>query len=126
MAMFESRKLIARIREDGYATNERSLHTLTPGKTSGISAPIFEDGKLAATLTLSFFSSAMRMDEAVRRFVPDVKRVAAEISSALDSRSASVAATVKQVAAVPEKKKNRASGTLKTHSREHLKGATQI
>lgn len=84
MSMFESRKLIERIRQDGFATNDRTRHTLTPGKTSGVSAPIFENGKVSATLTMSFFSSAMRMDEAVRRFAPDVKRVAFEITSALD------------------------------------------
>ena len=87
ISMFESRKLIARIREDGYATNDRTLHTPTPGKTSSISAPVFDDGKIAATLTMAYFSSAMRMAEAVRRYAPDIKKVAAEITGALQQAS---------------------------------------
>ena len=132
MAIFESRKLLERIREDGFATNDRTRHTLTPGKTSGISAPIFEDGKVAATLTMSFFSSAMRMEEAVRRFAPDVKRVAADITAALEApatlnlgASKSLDTPVR-LAKVVSEKQNRQRRNSKSAAREVGKGAARI
>lgn len=81
--MFRSDKLVRRIREDGYATCDRNPHTANPGKTSSISVPLFEHGRVTGSLTLVFFSSAMSMAEAVRRYVHDLKLTAAAISAGL-------------------------------------------
>ena len=83
LEMFKSEKLISRIREDGYATFDRNPHSAVPGKTSSIGVPIFEGQRVAGTLTLMFFASAMPMAEAVRRYVADLKLAAAAISDEL-------------------------------------------
>ena len=94
MDMFRSEKLVQRIREDGYATFDRNPHTAVPGKTSSIGVPIFEDRRVAGTLTLVFFSSAMPMAEAVRRYADDMKAVAAAISRDLARDAALMAVPV--------------------------------
>lgn len=83
MDMFRSDKLLARIREDGYATCDRNPHSAVPGKTSSIGVPIFEGERVAGTLTLVFFASAMSMAEAVRRYLDDMKAAASVISAEL-------------------------------------------
>lgn len=84
LEMFKSEKLVQRIREDGYATFDRNPHTAVPGKTSSIGVPIFDGEQVAGTLTFVFFSSAMTMAEAVRRYVDDLKATAATISEELE------------------------------------------
>lgn len=83
LEMFKSEKLVQRIREDGYATFDRNPHTAVPGKTSSIGVPIFEAERVAGTLTLVFFSSAMPMAEAVRRYVDALKATAQSIATDL-------------------------------------------
>ena len=80
---FKSERLVQNIRDNGYATWERNPHSQFPGKTSAIAVPVFEDGTVAAALTLVFFATAMPMAEAVRRYVPDLKQAAAQITAAL-------------------------------------------
>lgn len=77
--MFLSGKLTKRIREDGFALNDRTMHTANPGKTSSISVPIMEHGYEVAELTLSYFSSVMQPKEAVRRFADLLKITAVKI-----------------------------------------------
>lgn len=83
--MFTSGKLVERIRGDGYSSYDRSLHTPTPGKTSSISVPLFEQDKLMATLTLTVFSSAISMSAAIERYLALLRKVAQDISHALDA-----------------------------------------
>lgn len=83
LEMFKSEKLVHRIREDGYATFDRNPHAAVPGKTSSIGVPIFENTHVVGTLTFVFFSSAMPMAEAVRRYVEDLKVSAAAITQEL-------------------------------------------
>jgi IclR family mhp operon transcriptional activator len=83
LEMFKSEKLVRRIREDGYATFDRNPHSAVPGKTSSIGVPIYEGEQVAGTVTLVFFSSAMPMAEAVRRYADDLKAAAAAISQEL-------------------------------------------
>ena len=80
LSMFESGQLVERIQEDGYASHDRNRHSQSPGKTSALSVPVFENGLLSSVLTLTFFSTSMPMAEAVRRFIPEMKQVAANIS----------------------------------------------
>lgn len=89
LEMFKAEKLVRRIRDDGYATCDRNPHTAVPGKTSSIGVPIFEGQRVAGTLTLVFFSTAMTMAEAVRRYADALKTTAVQISRdlALDADS---------------------------------------
>lgn len=83
--LFKSGKLTRRIREAGYATHDRTLHTANPGKTSSIAVPIIEAGREAGEITLSFFSTAMRMAQAEERFVDALKQTALEIGEELSA-----------------------------------------
>jgi len=42
-------------------------HTKNPGKTSSIAVPLYEDGQIAATMALAFFSSALRVEDAFEK-----------------------------------------------------------
>jgi len=81
--IFKTPRLVQNIRDNGYATWERNPHTPFPGKTSSIAVPVFEDGQVSASLTLVFFSSALSMAEAVKRYVDDLKQAAAALTEQL-------------------------------------------
>ncbi len=83
--MFKSERLVQNIRDNGYATWERNPHTQFPGKTSSIAVPVFDRSKVAATLTLVFFATAITMAEAVRRYAEDLKASARDITAQLQS-----------------------------------------
>jgi IclR family mhp operon transcriptional activator len=83
LEMFRSDRVVQRIREDGYGSCDRNPNTAVPGKTSSIAVPIFEGPKVLGTLTLVYFSSAMPMSEAVKRYAQDLKDTAAAISREL-------------------------------------------
>ena len=83
LEMFKSDKLVKRIREVGYATCHRNPHTPFPGKTSSIAVPIFECGRVVGTLTLVFFASAMSTEDAVSRYLDDLKQAAQKLSDKL-------------------------------------------
>lgn len=68
MRLIEEESLLEDVRRLGYATRGNNHFTRNPGKTSSIAVPIFQHGRVAGALTLAFFSSAVRMDEAVRQF----------------------------------------------------------
>ncbi len=75
-------KLIAHVREVGYAT--RSPH-VEPRNSNTIAVPIFNaEGEVAATLGLTYFTSAFRTRlEACERYAPVLKAAATEISQDL-------------------------------------------
>lgn len=77
--------LIDDIRAKGYATQVRNLYTATPGKTSSIAVPLFDNGRVVGSMALIFFASAMSMDEALRQYVGDLKATAQTISAALSA-----------------------------------------
>ncbi len=76
---------VEKIRSQGYATQGRNHFNLTPGKTSSIAVPIFLDGVFEAAMTMVFFVSAMKLDEAIERYLAELKSTAAAISAALNS-----------------------------------------
>jgi len=88
LEMFRSGALTRRIREDGFATHDRTTCTLNPSKTSSIAAPIFEGERLAGVVSLSYFSTAMPMAEAVRRYADAVKQCAGAIGLSLAEQAA--------------------------------------
>jgi len=74
---------VEKIRKDGYAVQGRNHYNRTPGKTSSIAVPIFNDGEFEAAMTMVFFVNAMKLDAALDRYLPTLKRYAAAISSDL-------------------------------------------
>ena len=79
LVMFENDYLPQKIRSDGFAIHVRNPHTLNPGKTSSISVPLFDGETLAGTLTLVFFSTAMKPGDAARQFYAQLNRTARAI-----------------------------------------------
>ncbi|MHB8286777.1 MAG: helix-turn-helix domain-containing protein [Caulobacteraceae bacterium] len=87
LALFDSGVMVREIQQDGFATMGRNMHTQNPGKTSSIGAPVFQGDSLIGTIALVFFSSALKMSDAVERYAPEIKRTAAAIGEALDNPS---------------------------------------
>lgn len=54
--------------EDGYASFIRNPYTNDPGKTSSIGVPLYRGEDLIGAMTLSFFSSAMRVSDAFEKY----------------------------------------------------------
>ncbi len=92
LALFESGVLVREIQQDGFATMGRNMHTQNPGKTSSIGAPVFHGEALVGAISLVFFSSALKMSDAVERYAPDIKRTAKAIGAALADEPAGVRA----------------------------------
>ncbi|TRW14434.1 IclR family transcriptional regulator domain-containing protein [Glacieibacterium frigidum] len=92
ITLLEKEGLAAEIRAQGYATRGNNTFTANPGKTSSIAVPIFEGGHVAGCLTLAFFSSAIKMADAVRQFVDPLKASAAAIEAELSRGNVAVAA----------------------------------
>lgn len=83
MKMLESGDLLDDIRRVGYAVKGRNRFTETPGKTSSIARPIFGSEGVVGSIVVIFFSSTMKMDDAITRFDPDLKLTADRISGSL-------------------------------------------
>jgi IclR family mhp operon transcriptional activator len=83
LALFECGLLVQEIQKDGYATKGRNRYTENPGKTSSLAAPVFDSAGVAGAVTLIFFSTSMKMADAVQKYADDVKRTAATITSVL-------------------------------------------
>ena len=54
--------------EDGYASFIRNPYTNDPGKTSSIGVPLYRGEELVGAMTLSFFSSALRVADAFKEY----------------------------------------------------------
>ena len=78
-------KMLQDIKAKGYATQARNAYTATPGKTSSIAVPLFQDNRVTGSLALIFFASAVSMSEAETRFLVPLQQTAAAISAALGS-----------------------------------------
>lgn len=71
---------IEHIRRQGYAVQGRNHFNRTPGKTSSIAVPIFNDGEFEAAMTMVFFVNAMKLDAALAKYLGTLKEFAAAIS----------------------------------------------
>lgn len=81
IALFEKEGLAEQIVAQGYATRAHNTFTRNPGKTSSIAVPIFDEHhRIAGTLTLAFFASAMKMKDAVEKFLEPLQNTARIIS----------------------------------------------
>lgn len=76
---------VERIRADGYAMQGRNHFNLTPGKTSSIAVPIFRNGYFEAAMTMVFFIAAMKLSEALEKYLDELKATAAAISHDLSN-----------------------------------------
>lgn len=83
IALFEEGGLAEEIRRDGYATRGHNRFTRNPGKTSSIAVPIGRGRNVAGMLTLAWFAVAMKMGDAVERFVQPLRDTAAAIEGDL-------------------------------------------
>jgi IclR family transcriptional regulator, mhp operon transcriptional activator len=71
------------IRTLGYAVHGRNKHTATPGKTSSIAVPVFQDGRVVAALAVSFFASALSIQQALDQHLDKILNTADKISKSL-------------------------------------------
>lgn len=78
---------VEKIRGDGYAIQGRNHYNKTPGKTSSIAVPIFNDGQFEAAMTMVFFVNAMKLDQAIERYMVQLKDCAEAISADLSKMS---------------------------------------
>jgi IclR family mhp operon transcriptional activator len=91
MRLLESGGLVEEIRKVGYAVKGRNRYTETPGKTSSIARPIFGAEGVVGSIVLIFFSSAMKIDDAVAKYDDDLRRAAEAISRELIASEAEAA-----------------------------------
>ncbi len=73
------RHMLAQVHERGYALRDPRVRP----ESSTIAVPIFEDGRVVATIGLTWFSSALNAEQAVARFLPPLQQTSAEISRQL-------------------------------------------
>jgi len=85
MRLLETGVLTEDIRQAGYAVKGRNRYTETPGKTSSIARPVFGPEGVAGCIVLIFFSSAMKIGDAVAKYDDDLRRAADAISHDLIS-----------------------------------------
>lgn len=78
--LLEEEGLADEIARQGYATRGNNWFTNNPGKTSSIAVPVHAGGHVAGVLTLAFFSTATKMEDATRQFVAPLQAAAAAIT----------------------------------------------
>ncbi len=81
--MAKTGDLFQDIRTNGYATTLKNRFTATPGKTSSIAVPVFDGDVIVGALVLIYFSSAIKMTDAVKKYLEDLQSTARAISAAL-------------------------------------------
>ena len=73
------------VRERGYAIVERVPHTITPGRTSCISMPLYRNGRVTGVVTIAFFASTMNENKAQEKLLPSLRAAQKRINEALSS-----------------------------------------
>ena len=73
--------MIAQVRERGYALRDPLLNP----RSSTLAVPVFENGRIVATLGFTWIAAAMTVDQAVERFMPGVMDIARDISRKLEA-----------------------------------------
>ena len=73
--------ILGEIRQNGYAIHNRNTYTADDGKTSSIAVPIMrENGKIAGTIGLIYFASAMNASSAAEQFLIDLQATANKVA----------------------------------------------
>lgn len=73
--------MVASIRRHGYATRDLRIE---PRSSNTIAVPVFTDGKVRASLAMTFFRSAVRTPEAISEYVHRLRGVSTEITAETD------------------------------------------
>lgn len=71
------------IQQQGYMALDSEKHNRLPGSPSSIAVPILRDGEFVASLTMIYFATALRQEQAVERYMPLLQHRAQAISEAL-------------------------------------------
>jgi IclR family mhp operon transcriptional activator len=75
------RRMLAEVRERGYALRDPRVRP----ESSTIAVPIHEGARVVATIGLTWFSSALGVEQAVERFLPPLREASSAISRALSA-----------------------------------------
>ncbi len=75
--------ILKQVRAGGYAERARFLHS----QTSTLAVPLFQDGRLAGSLGITWLAAAKSMHDASKQFVPQLKAMAQRIADQLDHAS---------------------------------------
>ena len=76
-------EVVESVRENGYALHSRCEVANGSFRSTTIAVPVFRDGQLITALALTFFSAALRRNDAVEQFAGKLIRNAQLISSIL-------------------------------------------
>lgn len=79
------RKLIRRVRNDGFGSNHGDW--TAQAKIGAVAVAISADERVIASLNVIFLSRAVRLEDAVRRYVPELQKAALDIAEALKQES---------------------------------------
>jgi IclR family mhp operon transcriptional activator len=77
------KQLLAQVRERGYALRNRLFHS----QSSTIAVPVYENGRVAASLGLTWLSAAMPLQKALEHYLPQILGMSEAITRELDVRS---------------------------------------
>lgn len=75
------RRMLAQVRERGYALRDPGVRP----ESSTIAVPILDAGRVVASIGLTWFSSALTVEQAVERFLPPLRDASCAISRALST-----------------------------------------
>jgi IclR family mhp operon transcriptional activator len=73
------RRVLSETRARGYATRDPKVRPVS----NTIAVPVFENKRVVATIGLTFISSALKQDDAVREHLGQVKDISLQISNRL-------------------------------------------
>nr|WP_214696914.1 DNA-binding transcriptional regulator [Variovorax paradoxus]MBT2302047.1 DNA-binding transcriptional regulator [Variovorax paradoxus] len=77
------RQMLAEVRERGYALRDPRVRP----ESSTIAVPIFEGARVVASIGLTWFTSSVKVNVAVERFLPPLQKASTAVSAALGALS---------------------------------------
>ncbi len=81
LLMLSDDVVLNQIRTEGYAMQARNLYNEEPGKTSSLAVPVNDaNGDLMGSLAMIYFASALKPDQAVAEFLPNMQKAAENIA----------------------------------------------
>lgn len=72
--------MIKRVREQGYALRDPAVNP----RSSTMAVPVFENGRVVATLGFTWISAAMTVEQAAQRYLARLNAIAGEITRTLE------------------------------------------
>lgn len=84
LSMLSDNVVLDRIRSDGFALQARNFCNEEPGKTSSLAVPVNDiNGKLVGSLALIFFAAALKPEQAVVEFLPNMQKTTQAIAASM-------------------------------------------